>query len=222
MRLLRSFSVWLDAGAEIHGRVGFVVFVGTGIAGGFAYLRDRTDAGTAILYLALSASAVLGVILMIYSARADERRTWQNRLEAAEATHAAALAEADRDAAGRVEDERRRTEDRMRAEADQRVQAVRDELEFRVSAATQFGVIVPKHWNAIITGDKDPNAPEVDVIPAGQKVLMGPGVIEDEAGTHVTGVGNRVINSPGAQVSGSYNRASDAPNSHVSGSYNRM
>jgi uncharacterized membrane protein len=208
MRLLRSFSVWLDAGAEIHGRVGFVVFVGTGIAGGFAYLRDRTDAGTAILYLALSASAVLGVILMIYSARADERRTWQNRLEAAEATHAAALAEADRDAAGRVEDER--------------VQAVRDELEFRVSAATQFGVIVPKHWNAIITGDKDPNAPEVDVIPAGQKVLMGPGVIEDEAGTHVTGVGNRVINSPGAQVSGSYNRASDAPNSHVSGSYNRM
>lgn len=162
----------------------------------------------AVIVLCFVIVTVAGAVLMVHSGRADERRKWQAVLDERSAQHGHELTAAETAAAARVDDERRRTEDRMRAESDARDQGTRQDLEFRVQTATQFGVIVPYDWNAIIDGQPDPNAPAVDYIPPGYTVIMGPGALSDDKGNTIPGgMGNRIVNATGATIGGMYNRS---------------
>lgn len=195
--LRRGWSA-LGLGADVQGRLGFAVFVGTSIIGGFAYIRERTDAVTAVIYIGLVLLAFAGVVLMVHSGRADERSKWEGLVADAERR----AEDAEKAAAGRVEDERRRTEDRMRAEADARVKAVHEELEAKVAMASAFGVLVPLEWNAIIVGFRNPDAPVAEIVPPGYLVQMGPGDQIGADGSRATGIGSRVYNAPGGRAEG--------------------
>ncbi len=141
MRLLRDLWDFAGIGDNVRSRLEFITLLATLLGAGFVYLRDRAGVMDAGLLVLLGFTAIAFVISLIRAARSDERHHWQARVGTVEKA-----------AADRVEDERRRTEDRMRSEIAVAVDRETASLRKQLETATAGGVCIPRTWNAIVTG----------------------------------------------------------------------